>query len=263
MPASDVQSRSGRASGRLLAALLLLLTAFQVATQANVGGATGSLAVSPLRVGMDPSFVPFEFYTGPDVPAQGYDVDLAHEIARRLGREVVIVPAAMDALPDELRSGRADIVVSAFPFDARLTRDLAFTGAYFNAGPVVIVRAGQPAPQTLGTLAVELGSGADAAARSLKPPPAQVVRLDSPEAVAQAVASGQVDAGLLDMVAALQAGPEVQPVGVPVADEFYIVAVRKDNDGLYRAVDIIVEALRREGFLDQLAQKWMGRAPPN
>jgi len=252
-----------RRSGCLLAALLLLLTAVQVATKAEVGGGVIDRAgLPPLRVGMDPSFVPFEFYTGPDTPAQGYDVDLAREIARRLGQEAVIVPAAFEALPDELRAGRADLVVSAFPYDARLTEDLAFSGAYFNAGPVVIVRAGQPKPETLGALAVELGTAADAAARSLKPPPAHVVRLASPEAVVQAVASGQVDAGLLDMVAALQAGPEVQPVGVPVVNEFYVVAVRKDNQGLYKAVDIMVEALRREGVLDKLARQWMGRAPP-
>ena len=55
----------------------------------------------------------------------------------------------------------------------------------------------------------------------------------------------------------------MQPVGRPVVDEFYVVAVRKDNEGLYRAVDVIMEALRREGFLDRLAEKWMGRAPPN
>lgn len=253
-----------RPSQGWLLVLLLLLTAFQVATHARVGGgAVGTGALPPLRVGMDPSFVPFEFYTGPDTPALGYDVDLAREIARRLGREVIIVPAAFDALPDELRAGRADIVVSAFPHDPRLTEDLSFSGAYFNAGPVVIVRAGQLRPDTLGVVAVELGTAADAAARSLLPPPSRVVRLASPEAVVQAVASGQVDAGLLDMVAALQAGPAVQPVGTPVVAEFYVVAVRKDNDGLYQAVDIIVEALRREGFLGQLAKKWMGRAPPN
>ena len=81
-----------RRSGCLLAALLLLLTAVQVATKAEVGGGVIDRAgLPPLRVGMDPSFVPFEFYTGPDTPAQGYDVDLAREIARRLGQEVVIV----------------------------------------------------------------------------------------------------------------------------------------------------------------------------
>jgi len=244
--------------------LLLLLTAAQVATRARVGGGvTETSGLPPLRVGMDPSFVPFEFYTGPDAPALGYDVDLAREIARRMGRDVTIVPAAFDALPDELRSGRAELVVSAFPYDPRLTEDLSFSGAYFNAGPVVIVRAGQPEPATLGVVAVELGTAADATARSLTPPPAHVVRVASPEAVVQAVASGQAEAGLLDMVAALQAGPTVQPVGRPVVDEFYVVAVRKDNEGLYRAVDVIMEALRREGFLDRLAEKWMGRAPPN
>lgn len=253
----------GRAA-LLLAVTLLIWTGLSVARFARVGGPLGPVAgAPPLRVALDPSFVPFEFYTGPNTPALGYDVDLAQEIARRLGREAAFLPTSFDALPDELRSGRADVVISAFPFDPRLTEDLAYSGAYFNAGSVLVLRAGQPRPETLGVVAVELGSAADAAARRLQPPPARIMRLPSMDVVAQAVRSGTVDAGLMDMVAALQAGPELQPVGTPVVDELYVVAVRKDNEGLHQALSVIIEALRREGFLDRLAEKWMGRAPPD
>ncbi len=257
--------RRRRGDGWLFGVLLLLLTVFALARTERTfggGGPAGPVALPPLRVGMDPSFVPFEFYTGPDTPAQGYDVDLAEEIARRMGREAAIIPTSYDGLADGLRTGKLEVVISAFPYDPRLTEDLRFTGAYFNAGPVLVVRTGQPAPETVKRLAVELGSSGDVAARRLKPAPASIARLPTPEDVIGVVKAGQVDAGLLDMVTALQAGPEVTPVGLPIADEFYVIAVRKDNDATFTGVNFILEALRREGFLDALAVKWMGRAAP-
>ena len=248
---------------RALWALLLAWTFLAVAATPHTSG-TETVSSGPmlLRVGVDPSFVPFEFYTGPNTTAMGYDIDLAGTLAKRLGREPVIVPIAYDGLVDALRRGEVDAVISAFPPDPRLTQDLHFSGAYFNAGPTLITRGGEPPPDRPLTLAVELGSAADLAARRLKPTPAAVRRLSSADAVVEAVRSGQVDAGLLDMVSALQADKSVGPVGYPVENEFYTVAVRLDQHGLAQEIDAALELLRAEGYLDALATQWMGRAAP-
>ncbi|MCW5849508.1 MAG: amino acid ABC transporter substrate-binding protein [Anaerolineae bacterium] len=249
--------------GWLFAAWLLALTVLAgLASPRTAAVFIPTGPIPPLRVGMDPSFLPFEFYPGPDLPPLGYDVDLAHAIGPLIGREVVIVPMAYDGLADGLRTGQLDLVISAFPYDPRLTQDLVFTGAYFNAGPVRVVRAGQTAPDPPQRLAVELGTTSDVAARRLKPTPATVLRLASPEAVIAAVVSGEADMALLDMVTALQAGPTVEVVGKPVEDEFYVIATRKDLTVLFTQVNIALETLRRDGVLDQLTFKWMGRAAP-
>lgn len=252
-------------SGWYFAALLLALTVlFGLRSPRLIQPYFGPLGpMPPLRVGMDPSFIPFEFYPGPDLPPIGYDVDLARLLAQRIGREAAIIPTAYDSLVDSLLTGKLDVVISAFPYDPRLTQDLSFTGAYFNAGPVYVVKTGQPLPQPVTRLAVEFGSASDVATRRLRPQPATLLRLDSAEAVVAALKTGEADAGLLDVVTALQAGQDVQPVGLPIVDEFYVVAVRKDQDGLFMGINIAVEALRREGVLDQLAVKWMGRAAPS
>ncbi len=249
---------------RTLWAILLAWTVLAVIASPRTG-ATEALTGGPmlLRVGVDPSFVPFEFYTGPNTPAIGYDIDLAGELAKRLGRQLVIVPIAYDGLVDGLKTGTIDAVISAFPPDPRLTQDLHFSGAYFNAGPTLVTRGGEPLPNRPLTLAVELGSAADLAARRLKPPPAAVRRLSTGDAVVEAVRTQQADAGLLDMVSALQADKSIAPVGYPIENEFYTVAVRLDQHGLAQEIDAALELLRAEGYLDALAVKWMGRPAPH
>ncbi|MFN8482215.1 MAG: ABC transporter substrate-binding protein [Anaerolineae bacterium] len=248
---------------RVLWAALLIWTLLAVVASPR-SSATQVSGTGPmtLRVGVDPSFVPFEFYTGPETPPIGYDIDLAGALAKRLNRELVIVPMTYDGFVDALRTGAVDAVISAFPPDQRLTQDLHFSGAYFNAGPTLVVRDGETLPNRPLSLAVELGSAADLAARRLKPPPAAIRRLPGTDAVVEAVRSGEVDAGLMDMVSALQADKSVTPLGYPIENEFYTVAVRLDQQGLAQEIDAALELLRAEGYLDALAVKWMGRAAP-
>ena len=64
------------------------------------------------RVGLDPSFPPFELLdaTGKVV---GYDVALAEALAASWGGRVEIVAVGFDSLPDTLKAGKIDSIVSA------------------------------------------------------------------------------------------------------------------------------------------------------
>jgi polar amino acid transport system substrate-binding protein len=59
------------------------------------------------RVGLDPSFPPFECWMRNNAPA-GYDVDLAHALAATWGVRAEIVPVGFDSLPDTLKTGKID-----------------------------------------------------------------------------------------------------------------------------------------------------------
>ena len=121
------------------------------------------------RVAMDPSFPPFEQLDEQN-HVSGFDVDLAQAIAEGWKLKLEIVPTGYDSLVDALQSGQVDSVISALPYDPRLTRDIAYSSAYFEAGIMLVVREeqackGQDAscnwqPTDLAgrTIAVELGS---------------------------------------------------------------------------------------------------------
>jgi len=91
------------------------------------------------RVGMDPSFPPFESLDANGKPA-GYDVDLATQIAQEWGLQLEIVPIGFDSLLDALRTGQIDSVISALPFDPRATKDVTYSDSYFEAGIRLAVR---------------------------------------------------------------------------------------------------------------------------
>jgi ABC-type amino acid transport substrate-binding protein len=221
-----------------------------------------------LKVCMDASFPPFEWI--PEGASAnrivGLDVDLARAVAARLGVTATLVNVGWDGLYDSLLVGKCDAVVSALPYDPTRTEEAAFSISYFNAGPVLLARAGQTAiggPKDLAgrNLAVTWGSAGDVEASALQRRLRDVTvhRLPDPAQVLDALRAGEVDAALTDHLTALQsvyAGGDVAVVGEPLTDELYVIAVRRSESALLAAIDGALAALREDGALDALQEAW-------
>ena len=219
-----------------------------------------------LRVAMDASYPPFEIEE--NGVFRGYDVDLAQEIGRRLGLKVAFVDVGFDSLYDALQAGRCDVIISALPYDRQRTTVAVFTGGYFNAGQVIVTRKDDTRIEREADLAgrrvaVEMGSQAHAEALRLRDRAGvalQIVTARSSDEALEMVRSGQVDAAIADSIAAriaIRAKSGLAIRGDPLTDESFVIAVRQGSPGLYSAVKGILDALRGEGWLDQLADRWL------
>lgn len=220
------------------------------------------------KVCMDASYPPFEWIPE-GAPADhiiGLDVDLAHAIAAQLVLTTTLVNVGWDGLYDSLLVDKCDAVISALPYDPARTEEAAFSMSYFNAGPVLLVRAGESIvtePKDLdgGTLAVTWGSAGDVEASALqrKLRYLTVRRLPDPVEVLDVLRAGEADAALTDHLAALQAAyasDDVMVVGEPLTDDLYVIAVRRDKDALLTAINDALVALREDGTLDTLKARW-------
>lgn len=217
-----------------------------------------------MRVGLDPSFPPFEVDTGGEIV--GYDVDLARTLAERWGVDVQFIPISFDGLIDGLLAEQYDVIISAFPYDPRLTQDVAYSEPYFSAGQVLVVRNGEEAiagPDDLAgrRVAVEWGSGGDLEARRLADQLGNldIVPLETPAAALDAVRTGQADAALVDAVSAygyLGDHAGLQIAGTPLTGERYIIVVHPESRRLLEEIDTALADLREAGFFRELQAKW-------
>lgn len=217
-----------------------------------------------MRVGLDPSFPPFEVDNAGEIV--GYDVDLARALAARWGVEVQLVPISFDSLVDGLLADQYDVIISAYPYDPRLTRDVAYSEPYFNAGQVLVVRDDETAVTGVDDLAgrrlaVEWGSGGDVEARRLaqRMPNLEIVPFETPEAALDGLRTGQADAALADAVSAYgymgeHAGLRI--VGEPITDERYITVVRPDSRQFLKEIDAALTDFRQAGLFDRLRAQW-------
>ncbi len=248
------------AAGLLLVALLLL----------RLGGFIGRDAVwariqetGVWRVGMDPSFPPFENLDVATQQPVGLDVDLARAIAARWGARVEFVGVGFDQLIDAVYAHKVDSALSAMPIFAERSQEVAFSEPYIEAGIVLAVPPGSPVrgPDDLAgrRVAAEWGSAGDAQARILQrglPDGFSLVLRDTVTAALDAVAAGEADVALADAISLALHGGGLEPVAVVDSDPYVIVLPRNAPD-LRRAVNEALAALAADGTLAAIEARWL------
>ena len=92
-----------------------------------------------LIMGTNAEFAPFEFMDDNNEIA-GYDVEIAKEIARNMGRELVIENMNFDGLIAALSSGKVDMVIAGMTVDEERAQQVDFSDKYYQAAQVIIVK---------------------------------------------------------------------------------------------------------------------------
>jgi ABC-type amino acid transport substrate-binding protein len=220
-----------------------------------------------LRVGLDASYPPFEYIDENTGRIVGYDVDLVRLIGEQLGVEVELINAGFDGLYPALKVGRFDCVVSAFPYDPLLTRDVGFSMAYFQAGLALVTGdegLGIMTVQDLGnhTLAVEWGAEGDVKARELqrRVKGLTLAPYATPSEALRAIVNGDADAVLVDAISAYQAirqYPTLRIAQDKVTDEAYVILVPLDSPQLLGAIDEILAEFHADSTLERLRDRWL------
>ena len=90
-----------------------------------------------LIVGFDQDFPPMGF-VGDDGEYTGFDLELAQEVAKRLGLEYKAQPIAWDSKDMELESGNIDCIWNGFTMNGR-EEDYTFSTPYVDNSQVIVV----------------------------------------------------------------------------------------------------------------------------
>jgi len=126
----------------------------------------------PLRAAVDGTFAPHAF---PNLSGgyQGFNVDLANEIAKRLKRKVVIDAAQFSGLVPALQAGTYDFLAAPTTVTKERAESMLFTEGYLNTDFQFLIKKGSPKVEKLEdlkgkTVSVNKGSAYDSWARDLE-----------------------------------------------------------------------------------------------
>ncbi len=100
-----------------------------------------------LIMGTESGFAPYEFVTVKDGKSsvEGMDIDIAREIAKDLGVELVVEDMVFDALIAAVQTGAVDIAIAGLTPTAERKESVDFSSIYFLAKQTVMVRKGEEA----------------------------------------------------------------------------------------------------------------------
>ena len=238
-------------------------------TASESGKAADTDNKNTFTVGFDQDFPPMGFVGG-DGEFTGFDLDLAADVAKRLGKEIKYQPIAWDAKDMELSSGTIDCIWNGFSIQGREDK-YTWTKPYMKNDQVFVVRSdsGINSFEDLAgkTVEVQMDSSAEAVLK-------ENTELSSTFAKLQTVADfntgfmdlemGGVDALAMNSVVAnyqitKRGGEGFKVLDKPLSSEEYAVGFKLGNTMLRDEVQTALEEMKADGTLKIISEKWFGK----
>ena len=91
-----------------------------------------------LRVGFLPDALPYAFFNK-DGGLVGFDIELAHRLARQMGVTLAFVPVDRTRMAEQLAEGYCDLVMSGVVMTAERARDILFSDTYLDETVAFVV----------------------------------------------------------------------------------------------------------------------------
>ena len=234
-----------------------------------------------LTVSTDPAYPPQSSLNEQTGEYEGFDIDVATEIAKRLGVDVAWEAPSWDVITAGSWNGRWDTTVGSMTPTNDRQEVLYFTEPYNYTPAVVVVGADNDDVSDLSTdldgKKIGVCAGCtyeqflnkeltiDGYEFDFVIDDAEVSGYDTDTTALQDLNNGRLDAVITSVTTAqgfIDAGNPVKIVGDPVFYEPLSVGFDKSSDpsseSLYEAVDAIVADMHEDGTLTAMSEQWYG-----
>lgn len=204
-------------------------------------------------------FAPYEYYENGEVV--GVDVDIAKEIAKYLGKKLVVKDIAFDSIINEVKTGKADFGAAGISYSDDRAKNVDFSINYAISKQVVIVNNNSSITNVNGIsnkkIAVQLGSIADTFVTE-KYKNANVVRQKKYLAAIEDLKTGKVDCVVMDELPAKEIVSKNEGIKIldgSLTNDSYGMVVKKGNKELLDAINMVLQKLKDEGKIDEFIIK--------
>ncbi len=247
---------------RLLAATLLALPL--------LGGQALAQGQPPLRCAVDGTFAPHAF---PNMSGgvQGFQVDLFREVARRMGREIVIDSASFSGLIPAMNAGRYDFLCAPTTVTPERAASLLFTEGYLWTELQFGIRRGTTpirSEEDLRGKAISVNKGTPYEAwvrNNAERLNLTLMAFDTQPDAVQAVLQGRAYANLSgNTVIRYSASRTPQFIAdfvLPGTRFHWATPFRQDSTALRNEVENVIECMKKDGTVASLSERWFGSRP--
>lgn len=220
-----------------------------------------------LTVVAELGFAPFEYIDG-DGNTVGFDVDMANEVASRLGLTCEFLPSQQfdTIVPMIKQGGKADVAVTAMTITDERLESVDFSDPYLASNQALITLASSDATEeSLNAdgmqITCQAGNTGEAWIKE-NLPNATVVPLADVTAGLMGVQTGLYNAMVVDLPVATnmlsQSFSDLKVAEEIPTGEQYGIAVSKDNPGLTKAINQALADMQSDGTMAQIETKWFG-----
>ena len=269
---SSAASSSASASSASASASSASASASSASASASASSAAAGdiqlITAGKLTIATSPDYPPFENLENGEYV--GLDIEIAKEVAKRLGLEAEFKTLQFDAIiPAIAAGGQADIGISGFTVDPERAKEIDFTSTYYiddqavaamKDGAITADNADAELNKDGVIIAVQSGTSGEAYVQENYPKATAQAYGNSTDAFA-AMQSGQANAvctnkAVVEKMLA-DAYQDATVVKSIATGEEYAIVVSQDNKALTEAINKALAEMAADGTFDKLLQQYM------
>lgn len=224
----------------------------------------------PLIIGVDGTFAP---HAMPKIGGgvEGFNVDLAMEIGRRMGRKVEIVAQEFSGLIPGMNAGKFDFLAAPTTVLPDRAKNLLFSEGYLETDYQFVIPIHKPDIKVLEDLkgkvvSVNKGSNYEMWCRENEAKYGfKTESYGTNTDAVQAVLSGRADANLaghtVSAFAVKQTSQQLKLSYKIKSGTVWSIPFRKDDVKMRNTVEEAIECMKLDGTMAKMAEKWFGVKP--
>ena len=216
---------------------------------------------------MGKDFPPF-YYHDEKNDLIGFEVDVAREIAGRLGVQLELVNVEWTQIIDGLLAEKYDGILSSMAVTEERSARVAFTVPYYYSGAQLFVRSNAPFSDIadLKNARIGVAAGTTYETDAKQTLGGIVEHFDNAEEAIEALTEDRVQGVVTDSVVGMYLtnidGNRFKPLGRHLRREAIAAAFRKEDQALLHEVNQILEEISRDETLTRLMKKVAGQEYP-
>ncbi|MCR5098699.1 MAG: transporter substrate-binding domain-containing protein [Lachnospiraceae bacterium] len=219
-------------------------------------------------MGFDAKFPPWGYINEETGEAEGFDIDLAREVCRRMGVELVPQPINWRTKEEELSHSKVDCIWNGMSVDDKRVERMTLTAPYMKNDLVFVVRNDSDIRSMEQMKGLKVGVQGGATSQT------ELERLeifgsiiefveDDNITIMSKIATGELDAALTDSVFAYyyvsnQKENNFLILPQKIKEEDLAIGFRRGDYALRDRVQQILDEMRADGTMARYSTKWFG-----
>ena len=256
----------------LVAMLLIGVMAHPALAETADTSVEDIIAKGTLILGLDDTFPPMGYRDENTNEIVGYDIDLAREVAARLGVTLVCQPISWDAKELELSSGKIDCIWNGMSITDERKESMSMSLPYMN-NQIVMVAKDSSGFQSIedmkgADIGVQSGSFAEEVLETYEEyadfyASVNVLPYDEYLTALMDLQQGGVQGVLIDLVVAEYRIAGLQDDSLIIIDsledDLFGIGFRKSDAALRDKVNEILIEMENDGTITEISTKWFGK----
>ncbi|MCR5756792.1 MAG: amino acid ABC transporter substrate-binding protein [Selenomonas sp.] len=250
--------------------LVVIMTAVVAAGCGSESNKSGDMN-KKIIVGLDDNFPPMGFKDESN-EIVGFDIDLAKEASKRLGREVEFKAIDWSSKEAELKSGRVDILWNGLDITEKRKENMLFSDPYMDNRQIIFVKKGNTdikdeasmAGKAIGTQSASSAEEYMDGSLFFKEKVKEVKKYSDFVSAFMDLENGRIDAVVGDEITGryyMSKHPDsLEAVDVAIGPvSTFGIGFAKENQSLRDDVQKVLNEMKADGTIAKISEKWFGK----